>query len=1321
MPKELRFSQKKLDDVNRYIYGGYSVDDAFNRAGITEEEYGLYTEDAVPGSPTNGRIIKLADSIEVYDAAEEKARQEAGAKRAADEEAARERRNAEIAAERERNLERLRKQREDDKAAAKKGWSDEEDKSETTGPTNTRGEVTTTVTGGGSRETRMTAEMRDWTDKNNTARKADDAATTAAKNEYLRSLGLENANFREKSKALRAAEAEGKNFNVTTNRDALGSPPANQYEEITIRPNKSGDQTPNDGAQTDDRAAKESAAGQTAESKIRNENISPEPGVGSTAPATTTDPSPALVPAAAVSAAEADKIRNNQGRGEAAEELPANAFPAPPPSESRSGETGESAEKNKQSTIVGTTSKSKQAANSQTGNEKQKELSFKLAPAKKNLLHDYTSSTYRTTLYLLSPEDYTSMIDKPDTFNPRYVLISSGGGYANKSVSKDVTGRHPDFMEDFFIEQLSLTTVVGLNAKTKASNAIEVSFTIVEPYGMTLLDRLQSACMMPPVNSPNYIDQPYLLEIDFLSNVSEAQSKSNRIDRKRIAIKIIEMKIKPGTGGTEYRCRAVPYNHVAFQDTIATLPVALSVQAGTVGQFFDSESEIAKIFSQEIEKNEERVETELKKWVADREAMARAGGTEPTLAELNKERDRLRASFNYATKSYPAGYNSFMRGVAGAGKTFRYPPSLIAFNIPDEIIKKSKIVDEKFAELSKVPMTDQNQGVKDSAQKPNLPKGKSEQGFNINPGINIVQLIDRIMQSSAYIVEQVRESKEAIAKSRQVIAEKSSLLNDSNQTSINREKAEEEKREAEAELRQYRMLNWYKIIPQVYLLNFDSSRNAYSKQIVYTIVPYKTANAYHPDFTKTKIGKSKIVRSYNYLYTGLNQDIVGIDIDFDSLYYTSITAYQDNKVATVSNYENPNSDSNNIVTDPDLKNDNPVRTNDLGTVIQTRGVYAPGAGQANRSSKRGSSAVADIADSIYTSSRGDMLNVQLRIIGDPAFIKQDDIYYNPMSPAYQAYSTSSQTAVDSEETVPINPSTGQILFDQEQVFVQLLIKSAVDIDDATGITNKQIKLLNGRTTDSTFSGVYKLLKVKSDFNRGKFEQTLELVKMPNDLFYEDGSKTTPKVELNTQVAQTETETPTPPAAPATNQLVDSTGTNAADTAKLKEAAAEPATNPVARSAGEGVVATAAQPTEAAPSNANDAPAIAPQEKASPDPKLALDEIEAEINDLDATRQNEVLSFNTTIKNIRSDSTLNAQQKAEKTIRYREAFQEVLSEQATQLQKLGLRLLNIDQTSKGFKAQITKLVSRGAALQKQTTEYFQAQTARIESIKKTGQV
>jgi len=1317
----------KAAQASSLIKSGVDEEEALRRAGIPEEAWGAYVFDDVPGSPSRGTLIRQGDgTVTVYSADEEKAIADAEAKRVAEQEAAREKRNQEIAAERQANLERLRKEREAEKAAAAKGWSDEEDKSETTGPTNTRGEVTTTVSGGGERETRMTAEMRAWSDKNAAAYKADEAATTAAKQEYLRSLGLDQSNFREKNKALRAAEAEGKNFNVTTNRDALGPPPKNQYEEVTIRPNATGVQKPNDGTQTDDQANKNSAAGQTAEEKIKNESISPEPGVGSKSPDKTTDPMPAMVPAAAVSAAEADKINNNQNRSDAAEELPPNAFPAPPPSEAKSSEKIDSKQGKQQGSITGTTSSDK-VDTTKTENDKQKELSFKLAAAKKNKLHDYASSTYRITLYLLSAQDYAALVDRPDKFNPKYVLISSGGSFPNAplynwNTGVTTSGRHPDFQEDFFIENLSLTTVVGLNAKTKASNAVEINFTIVEPYGMTLLDRLMSACESAPVYSPNYIDQPYLLEIDFLSNVDEARNKSIRIDRKRVAIKIAEMKIKPGAGGTEYRCRAIPFNHVAFQDSVAALPIALSVQAGTVGEFFDSESEIAKIFSPEVAADEERIESELGKWATEVES---TGGTKPTAAEIAEQRNRLRSSTSYTTKSYPAGYNTFMRGISGAGKTFQYPPSLIAFNIADTKIKKSKIVDEINAEVRTTPMADPMESIKASVLSSPAFKGKSKQGFNINPGINIVQLIDRVMQSSEYISGQLKEAKEAIAKNSEIIANRSNLLNDPNQTQYEKDSRTREIEEARRELNKYKFLDWYKIIPQVYLLDFDPSRNAYSKQVVYTIVPYKAANAYHPDFAKTRINKSKIVRSYNYLYTGLNQDIVSIEIDFDSLYYTSITAYQDSKTATSVGYSEPTINQDNDARDVEPGKSNKPNITNPPVEIKPRGVNAKGAGQVNRADKKDSSAVSDIADSIYTSSRGDMLNVQLRIIGDPGFIKQDDIYYNPMSVDYEANSTLGVSGSNGNETVPVNPDTGQIIFDQEQVFVQLLIKSASDIDDETGITNKQIKLLNGRQTDATFSGVYKVLKVKSDFNRGKFEQTLELIKMPNDLFYDDSPKVNTKVELKAGVTQTEPVVATPAPAPASNPTIDTTGIAVADNTKLKEAAAEPATNPVPRSSGEGTVATASQPTEAAPSNASDATAIAPQEQSLADVKDLLSEYDFQEKQLSDSTNLTISQFNGKLRELRQDTTLSAEVRAEKVIALRKELQQsldaALKENAAIFQSTFA--LSQQQSIKGTDQFIvwSKLTNRLNNNAKTLREYYTGQEVKIQDIIQTGSV
>ena len=1065
-------------------------------------------------------------------------------------------------------------------------------------------------------------------------------------------------------------------------------------------------------------AAKESAKGQTADAAADNTTPKEIPGAGTVAPA-----------AVAITAAEADKIKNNERSSEKVTEPPPNAESLPPPSESKIADpSSNKSQLAQQNTIVGATSNSTQTGISdKNASEKQKELSIKLAKARKNKLHDYTSSTYRITMYLLSAEDYANLVARPSTFNPKYVLISGGGGYPNAPVvgkSGDTlisSGRHPDFQEDFFIENLNLTTVVGLNAKSKASNAIEIAFTIVEPYGMTLLDRLMSACSMPPVNSPNYIDQPYLLEVDFLANVDEdmKQNSGIRIDRKRFAIKIIEMKIKPGPSGTEYKCRAIPFNHVAFQDSIASTPITLNVQADTLGKFFDSESEISKIFSDGVTENDNRVETDLQKWIeinsANSTSSYTAGFTKPTDAEIQAQRNKIKASLTYTTDSFPAAYNTYMRSVSGKDKTFTYPPSLIAINITDPEMKKSHIVDEKNTDSKTVPMTSTTEGVS-SSHSSTLKDGKTKQGFPISAGTNVVQLIDRIMQSSEYITKQVRESKQVIAENQQIIAERSKLLNNPNNNAATKQQLNKDLRDAELKLTQYKFLNWYKIIPQTFLLNFDFSRNAYSKQAIYTIQPYKAANAYHPDFSKTRINKSKIVRSYNYLYTGLNQDITAIDIDFDSSYYTNITSFRDSKTNTSNSFSaRPSIDNSQI---------DPNGVHDLPHSYQSQGANATATGQMNRASNDKSYAVSDISNSIYTSQRGDMLNVNLRIIGDPAFIKQDDIYVNPMSPEYKEFNT---MGAGTEDTVPLNPNTGQIIFDQEQVFVQLIIKSAVDIDDATGITNKQIKLSNGRMTDSTFSGVYKVLTVKSDFNRGKFEQTLTLVKMPNDMFFDDTKTATPGANVITPaLAQNEDPAASkPPAAPNEDVAQDTTNQSAAETAKLKAAAAEPATNPVASSSGEGTVASAPQPADAAPSNANDAQAVAPQEKSLADVSALLAQYSKDNEKNNQDIAEKINQFNTTLRQLRANTTLSSEEKAEQAIALRKGLQESLNAAFKQNAELANAVFPLsDQPSISGTNQfiawntLAKRLNNNAATLK---EYFTGQEVKIQDIIQTGSI
>ena len=730
--------------------------------------------------------------------------------------------------------------------------------------------------------------------------------------------------------------------------------------------------------------------------------------------------------------------------------------------------SGDTVNTNRSSSVVGTGS---------SGNTS----SFAAKPPETtpfNKLHAYTSYTYRITLFFLTSKDYNNLSANPSKFTPKQALISSAGGYAKaKGTSDTDTVRHPDFRTDFFIDNLSIQTIVGLNAKNKASNAIDISFTITEPYGLSLLDRLLSACETSEDRNPNYATQPYLLQIDMLASPTDDMlTKFNRtdnlIDRKRIAIKFIEMKIKPSASGSTYACRAIPFNHSAFDQTTAPTPVSLNVDAKTVGDFFSNNDDQAQLFAGELKANEERLESDIQKWITQNPQVTSSyqAGKGPTAAEIAEYSKSRKNAIIYNTGSYTAAYNRYMEEVASKSKITQFPPTKISFVMPKEIAD-SNIVDVKRTQSTNSTFGDRNKGVNQTAD-----SGlKNIEAFNIKAGTSVIEVIDQVLGKTEYVKNQINVQN-------QLRDEEQANQEYTNGTERTDDKASPKN------------IKWYKIIPTVELKDFDIIRNNYSKTVNYSIVPYITANAYHPNFPKTK-GKDvekQVVREYNYLYTGKNQDITRVDIDFDTAYYTQISTYREQVARGGTNRTSDANDPNNPA------NLQQPKTESTGTVVpQTTEVngYNINVTGMNTATNPEEKLVGDLKNSIYTKSRGDNLNIKIQIVGDPDFIKQDDIYYNPRSEEYaQIITNRSATPI-----VRDGPAAGQILFDSEQVYVKLNFKNAVDIDDTIGIQNKQETLQNGRKTDGSFSGVYKVLTVQSEFNRGQFTQTLDLIRMPDEL------------------------------------------------------------------------------------------------------------------------------------------------------------------------------------------------------------------------------
>jgi hypothetical protein len=179
-----------------------------------------------------------------------------------------------------------------------------------------------------------------------------------------------------------------------------------------------------------------------------------------------------------------------------------------------------------------------------------------------NVLHNYSNWTYNIGLYMLDLVSHNNITRNGGITNPskelKHQLIKSGGS-GGRSVLGD--------KRDYYIENLRVVSIVGQNSRTtKSSNNFDITFDIIEPYGVAFLAEL-----IQYANSINVEDQfetPYLLEIKFKGFDETGQPIANIAESgpKYIPIKIIQITFKIDSAATVYTVTAVPFAHTPLQN-----------------------------------------------------------------------------------------------------------------------------------------------------------------------------------------------------------------------------------------------------------------------------------------------------------------------------------------------------------------------------------------------------------------------------------------------------------------------------------------------------------------------------------------------------------------------------------------------------------------------------------------------------------------------------------------------------------------------------------------------------------------------------------
>lgn len=277
---------------------------------------------------------------------------------------------------------------------------------------------------------------------------------------------------------------------------------------------------------------------------------------------------------------------------------------------------------------------------------------------------------------------------------------------------------------------------------------------------------------------------------------------------------------------------------------------------------------------------------------------------------------------------------------------------------------------------------------------------------------------------------------------------------------------------------------WFRIDVQIQLLEYDSIRNVRSKKYVYRVVPYKVNGSILKNPSSVTAGtenlKQIIAKRYNYLYTGQNNDILKFDLKFDGMFYTGQLPRPPTQNANIANKDVQNAappDVNQAEVNKGAAPEAAVSTTGTASVKPDYKIKTASAS----GDKTVEQVVADAFQQAFLNSSKDLINVEIDILGDPFYLSDSGINSNYFAEA--------------GPTDQVN-ADGSMNWEGSQIYAELNFRNPIEPNlGVTGVGGTW-NFPNGGAV-SPFSGVYMVHEVTNKFSSGSFQQTLKMVRQPN--------------------------------------------------------------------------------------------------------------------------------------------------------------------------------------------------------------------------------
>jgi hypothetical protein len=747
-----------------------------------------------------------------------------------------------------------------------------------------------------------------------------------------------------------------------------------------------------------------------------------------------------------------------------------------------------------------------------------------------NILDRYNNYAWSASVYLLSGKQYSKLMTSKDKKIDGYSLLFQSGGagvsdgvirppypvgggssdadaqeggfYGAAEPSYPTANRNPFFTNDFYIDSVAIKHQTMGKGTGAAHLNTDIKFTVIEPQGITLLNRLYDAVANAEPRDEsgkvNYTTATYLMVLRFYGYDESGNivypikggldSPVNTSDPAAVVEKFVPFTISKvnwtiGTKTVSYEFEGLcPGQNFGGGSVRGTIPYDVQLVDSTVGGLLGGDAK----YSTGTAPNANPGKSTTTGYVSDSEQIANI---------RNNEQSRLRAAQqapNSGTSQRSSDADAQPGGFYGSA-----PPTATAAPSPkktitlglmgamnefqQELVKSGKynVADEYSIEFVGIPGLASAADISDAKiQLPNVKKDTSKspmqkpgnkdtksldqktisvdyenRNFSITAGQQILQVIELVIRNSSYV-----------GKQKLVIVDADGTQHINQQTNKN--------------------VTWFTISMSCERKGFDDKRNDYGYKIKYTVSPFLVKNLNSQYFPKTKF--TGVHKTYPFWFTGQNVAVKDYQETINSLFTTTISG----------------SGPGNSLQQAQARK----FASSMPEIVKF--AYSPRSDQSSFGADgKNLEPNANAAEILYDPS--DLATAKVRIIGDPAWIMQGS-QFKPVtaSTVYPAARTGFE-------------ADGTISFDTQDVMFEMVWQRPEDYDLSTGLADPYAKQSGTGQRQPLQSRVYIATECLSEFRGGSFEQTLtgSIYIFPKP----DGTNTAnPAVTASTAKASTDT-------------------------------------------------------------------------------------------------------------------------------------------------------------------------------------------------------